>query len=391
VAVLYGLGCAAVLAFTLGYHTRLACGLSFLFITSLHTRNIYVTDGGDQIARAALFTCLFTDPGRCFSLDVFSGRKQRGGAPALGLRFLQFQIALLYFNVARMKLYAQWLRRNAIFEVLQLTGFVRPPGALLLRFPGLCRGLTLGTAFLELLFPFAALSPWWIRWSRMVAIASGLLIQGGILLTMRVGVFTEVMLAANLLYVQPEWLDWIASRFGAPPSPARAPAPAAPATPVLRWVALVLLAVHFGGVAWGPLFGKRLRQPEWLVAERRWSWVDQSGELFSFRAAIPRLAAVGTRPDGSRFDAVPEVVPSVSPTPGFRGTRWYKMLFRIHDEGFPLEGLAHYFCREHRQRTGEQPGSMKLEETLTEPVLPGEPAQMPRTKVLWSGPCPSGS
>src|SRR5262249_19688383 len=89
VAALYAGGVLVTLAFTLGYRTRLANLLAWLFFTSLHNRNLYVTDGGDDLVRILLFLSLFTDLGCAWSADVALGRKRRAPVPALGLRALQ--------------------------------------------------------------------------------------------------------------------------------------------------------------------------------------------------------------------------------------------------------------------------------------------------------------
>ncbi len=87
VAAVFALGCVAVAAFTIGYGTWLPTLISFLFFTSLHTRNLYVTDGEDDLVRNLLFLSLFGDLGGRYSVDA-RARGRKADVPALGLRFL---------------------------------------------------------------------------------------------------------------------------------------------------------------------------------------------------------------------------------------------------------------------------------------------------------------
>src|SRR5258707_464028 len=84
------------------------------------------------------------------------------------------------------------IRGDAIFKSLQLSGFVRPLGAVLAGYPVLCSVLTRAVLFLEATFPLYAFSPFAVGWARAAAIAADVMVQGGILLTLRVGIFTEV-------------------------------------------------------------------------------------------------------------------------------------------------------------------------------------------------------
>jgi hypothetical protein len=70
VGVLFACGLAVVICFTVGYRTRVAAALSWLFLTALHTRNLYVTDGGDDLVRCLMFISIFADLGRCWSVDA---------------------------------------------------------------------------------------------------------------------------------------------------------------------------------------------------------------------------------------------------------------------------------------------------------------------------------
>jgi hypothetical protein len=402
VALLFVLGVCTVIAFTVGYRTRLATMLSFVFVTSVHNRNLYVTDGGDDLVRNLLFLALFADLGACFSLDTRLGRRPRAAVPAMGLRFLQLHVGLLYFCAARLKFRAGWLTHNVIYQCLQLTGFVRPPGELLLHAPSLCFALGLVTLGLEWAFSFLAFSPIRISRARALAIAAGLAVQFGILTTMRVGVFTETMIVVMVLFVQPEWLDRVSSwlqtrrREGVTFSTAAAPT-ASPLTPplgpligrvpILRAVVLVVLALHFIPLAWGPFIARRFPPPAWVMSERKWLWLDQPFGLFDVVYDIPRWEASGVSVGGANVEVLAAAVPALVPRVAWNFSRWYKFTFKGRERPFRFAELGRFVCREYERRTGTRLESFTLVETLTPAKIPGRSPLPTQRRERWRQRC----
>ena len=87
-------GFPLALAFALGYRTRVANALLWVFLVSLHNRNVHVCDGGDAVLLALVFWSMFVDSGAAYSLDVRLGRRAPAATiPALPFRALQIQIA----------------------------------------------------------------------------------------------------------------------------------------------------------------------------------------------------------------------------------------------------------------------------------------------------------
>jgi Vitamin K-dependent gamma-carboxylase len=402
VAVLFALGVCAVAAFTVGYYTRLATLLSFLFITSVHTRNLYVTDGGDDLVRNLLFLSLFADLGTCFSLDARLGRLKPAAVPAMGLRFLQLHVALLYFCAARLKFRAGWLTHNVIYQCLQLEGFVRPPGAWLSSMPSLCFGLGVVTLGLEWSFAFLAFSPIRIQVTRALAIAAGLAVQIGILATMRVGVFTEAMIVVMVLFVQPEWLDRASSRLSGrrrvgqasyeatPPRPSPWTPPIGPRVgrvPALRAIVLVALSLNFIPLAWGPFIARRFPPPAWVTAGRQWLWLDQPFGLFDVVYDIPRWEAPGVLSDGRRVEVLALAVPALVPKVAWSFSRWYKFTFKERERAFRFAALGTFLCREYERKTGAHLESFALVENLTPPTIAGASPLPTRRRERWHQSC----
>ena len=114
---------AAILAVMLlvGWHTRWAAGLSFLFLFSLQQRNILILDGGDRLLRFLLMWSIFLPLGAAASIDAW--RRPRAARPArifsvAGVALLIQPIAL-YVVVTVSKLQAvPWRQGRALYSAL---------------------------------------------------------------------------------------------------------------------------------------------------------------------------------------------------------------------------------------------------------------------------------
>lgn len=222
IALTYAVGAAAVLAMMLGYRTRLATFVTWLFVLSLHERNLVVLDSGDTVIRILCFWMLFADSGAVWSLDVKWGRRAAELlVPVAPLRVMQLQVAVIYLCAALLKNGSTWQNGTAVYHAMQLSDWVRPLGKWLLAYPFACELMTRGTLFVEAGFIVLAFSPIVSQVMRALAIAMVLGLHAGIFLTMRVGLFSLIMPVTMLLFVRPEWIGRL---FGpvaaeAPPLP----------------------------------------------------------------------------------------------------------------------------------------------------------------------------
>jgi len=379
---------------------RIGFGLSLLHDLFDYSRDLraFLTDEGmlprgvqgDDLVRILLFLCLFTDPGRAYSLDVRLGRKVRGPAPALGQRALQVHLALLYFVAARLKFRSGWLTQNPIYQTLQLDGFVRPLGALLLRAPPLCKVAGLAVMGMEWLFAFFAFYPRRIPLARALAIGCGAGVQIGILLTMRVGVFTEVLICSNALFLQPGWIDRAEAFVGWQPkvAPGEQPDPPRGWPGTARIAGSAILAFYFLGLAWGPFIGSRVKEPALFSQPRRWLWLEQPFGLFDVIYDVPLWSASGVRVDGTPVDVLQAAQPELVGKVGVRFSRWYKFTFKERERPFRLPELGLHLCRAFEAGTGAGLRSFTLTETLTPPALPGQPRGQARRRDLLHQTCP---
>ncbi len=94
---------AAAVGVTLGWRTRFMSVLLYLGMLSLYHRNVTGNGGPDAVPMLVSFYLMLCPSGAAFSLDAIRAAKKRGTAaePLIvpwGLRLLQMQICLIYFQ-----------------------------------------------------------------------------------------------------------------------------------------------------------------------------------------------------------------------------------------------------------------------------------------------------
>lgn len=381
VIFVFALGTVATLAFTVGFRTRLATVATWIFFISIHNRNRALTLGGDDLADVLLFWSMFVELGACYSLDA-NRRGTRLRVPAFPARLLQYVPALIYLHAARFKLLFAaplWLHGPMLFQQMQQFGWIRPPGSWLGQYPELCAWLGDATIALEFLIPLLVLLPWWIRPSRALAVLFNVGLQVGILATMKVGVFTKVMLALSWLWVQPEWLDWLAARrrqwSAAVESSPFGPAPRPAGRAVL--FAAVVLGAQYLLMAATPAIWRRI--PQALVSELKWIGLDLKVSLFSNPYPIQRWEVRGHLASSEEVDVLPVAAPAAVIDDGYFASLWASLPAR----DIPMDGVGRYLCRQYRERSATSLQTLEVIRFSRPQWLPGESlAPEERTVVL---------
>lgn len=368
---LFALCVLSTLLFTVGCKTRITTALTWFLTLCIQNRNLSIGDGGDDLSRVLLFWAIFTDLGGAYSVDAWL-RKGRRFAPAFGARLLTWQFALVYAAAGYFKVRGSWLGGQVIFQTMQLDGFVRPPGLSLAAFPTLCRLLTWGALAMEIVLPVLMLSWKHVARARALAILLGAGLQVGLYATMRVGIFTGVMIGSSLLFVLPEWLDrfWPQRET---PSPPGFPTGNRAGTLV---AGVVLLQFCLTGLI-------MLRPWSWLDTELKWTGFNEGLDLFSNPADIRRWRAPAVLADGSNVDLLPIVVPELQPKPAYMFNRWTKFTFKNEHR---YDKLADYMCRRYAEQVPAGPRlvSFQLVRDMQRPRLPNESDTPVRTEILWS-------
>lgn len=200
VALLFGLFLLSALAFTAGYKTRYTGWVCWFFLVSLHHRNPMVLNAGDRYLALLLFWGGFLPWGETLSLDAAEAEespKVWTECSLAGFCYL-LQICFVYWFSSVLRLGPEWqVEGSALYYALS----IEPLRTTFATFM-----LSLGTAPLAF-FSFASLhfeefGPilLLLPWSRLRFGAVFLIIafHFGILLTLSIGVFTLVAMAAPL-------------------------------------------------------------------------------------------------------------------------------------------------------------------------------------------------
>jgi hypothetical protein len=177
------------LALLLGFHTRWVTPLVWLLEISLHNRNTFILQSGDDLLRLVLFWGMFLPWGNCYAIkgQISSCQKRHVSVAGIGYMLL---IASVYFFTVNLKTSPEWRSDGtAIYYALSLDQIRLPIGDVLYQFPGVMKILTHFVYYLELFIPFLILFPTPKQWPRIVAFLMLVVLHIGIGLTLYIGLF----------------------------------------------------------------------------------------------------------------------------------------------------------------------------------------------------------
>jgi predicted DCC family thiol-disulfide oxidoreductase YuxK len=217
----FALAGAAYTMLLFGYRTRIAQIASFVAVTSLHSRNIMLENGGDVVMNLLACWSLFLPLGRRFSWDALreSLRARHEHSPAdladrtglrppAGERFVSLaclalvaQLAVIYGFNAGNKVGATWRNGTAVHYVLEQDWLVTGIGLYCRHHLPLwaIRTLTWGTWLCEATLPILVLLPVGQDRARRGALVAIWILHGGIGLCTNIKVFQLSMMVFPLL------------------------------------------------------------------------------------------------------------------------------------------------------------------------------------------------
>jgi hypothetical protein len=315
---LFVVGIVAALAFTLGLFTRAATAVLWVVFVSRMHRTPELHNGGDALAAILLLFMLFADCGARGSLDARRDpTRARDRVPALAPLMLQAIPAVLYVHTAWLKLGAAggaWFDGTVLFEDLHLAGWARPGGVWLREHPGLCEALGASTIAFELAVPMLLLMSARFTRARAVAIVLHVGLQLGILVTLKVGVFTNVMLAVTALWLPSAWLDQVWPPLGLAGAAASAPP---------RRTSDVLALLLFVTVACAPIVQ--------LPVVSRALALDLNATLFTRAYPSMRWEAHGELVDGTTTDPLTRLAQPPILDDGLWNSLWMQLPYRLQN------------------------------------------------------------
>jgi hypothetical protein len=181
-----------------GYKTKLATLLIWLLTISLHNRNLFVLQSGDDLLRLILFWGLFLPWNAYYSLDSKNGSVRQKQNTLANIGYLCL-IASVYFFTVCLKTSAEWRSEgSAIYYALSLEQIRLPLGDLLYQFPLLMKLLTWLVFYIELAIPVLILWPSKKGNLRLIAFTLLLMLHIGIGLTLYVGLFFIINIITSI-------------------------------------------------------------------------------------------------------------------------------------------------------------------------------------------------
>jgi hypothetical protein len=204
-------------ALSVGYRTRLATVVSFVLLVSLHARNPVVLNGGDSLLRRLLFWSIFLPLGRKWSVDALRTSRTnttdstRGRVTSVASAALLIQVVVVYTANAAFKLRGErWVRGDAIQYVFSLDQLIVGFGDVLAQYPLLLE--LFDRVWLGLLVSSAALV---LLTGRRRAVFASLFVamHVGMALTMRLGIFPLISIAALIPFLPRKFWDAATARL----------------------------------------------------------------------------------------------------------------------------------------------------------------------------------
>lgn len=215
----HAVGLLALVGFTVGWRTRTMAVLALLVQVSVHHANPWVQNGGDRVLRIMTLYLALSPCGLAWSVDAWLHARRRRAlglsgqvmalAPAWCRRLVQAQVIVIYTYTGVAKLQGRtWREGTALYYALSDENYARVPtlvDAVLATGAGQAAAAagTFITSLWEALFGLLVL---WAP-TRGPALILGLVLHGGIWLTMSVGLFSFATTWGYLAFLRPGWVE----------------------------------------------------------------------------------------------------------------------------------------------------------------------------------------
>jgi hypothetical protein len=209
---------ASAICLTVGVQSRISSVITFLCLTSIQERNLFITHSGDTFLRVAGFFLMFAPAGAALSIDRLARvRKGKEGPeiqprPPWAQRMIQIELALLYFVTFWWKSTgAAWVNGTAVYYLNQLAGYQGLPLPSWFQQPIFVK---LGS-WLTLAIEFSLGVLIWFKELRYAVLLLGLLFHLFLEYRLDVPLFQWTVLSAYVLFIDPSDLErartWIRS------------------------------------------------------------------------------------------------------------------------------------------------------------------------------------
>ncbi len=196
-----------------GYKTKAATLIVWLLTISLHNRNLFIQQSGDDLLRLLLFWGLFLPWHAYYSIDSKKTAISFKQNTLANMGYLLL-LASVYFFTVSLKTSPEWRSEgSAIYFALSLEQLRLPAGDLLYQFPVLMKLLTWFVFYTELAIPILILWPTNKCNLKLIAFILIALLHIGIGLTLYVGLFYIINIIAGVGLLPKKIIDQLETKF----------------------------------------------------------------------------------------------------------------------------------------------------------------------------------
>lgn len=241
-AVLFLIHAVFAAMFLVGFRTRLANLVCWIFVLSLHARGSIQLQAGDVVLRLLLFWSLFLPLGARASIDALRRPPRTQAASrvvTVATAAFGFQMAAIYFFTAILKSGRPWLDGSAVYYALNIDYFGKQPFCSMIidtapvidvlgadthawlvanvwphinpQVPWAASAFTFGTIIFEWVGPLLLLFPVWRAPVRAFVVTGFIALHLGFFAGLEIGLFPWICIAAWLAMLPgPLWdrLGW---------------------------------------------------------------------------------------------------------------------------------------------------------------------------------------
>ncbi|MXV61543.1 HTTM domain-containing protein [Natronorubrum sp. JWXQ-INN-674] len=206
IAALMGIQILIAIQLIVGYKTRIATILSFLFVISLDHHNPFVLSYADTLFRLLLFWAIFLPLGERWSIDaVHADGKPRATIASIASALILGQMVYMYFlNWYHKSQDELWTGGDATPLIMGLDDMTYLFAGYARQLPAL---LELGTYLWYYMLMFSWLLLVLVGRKRMLLVALFVGGHASFILTVRIGAFPYVAMAGLLLFLQTQFWD----------------------------------------------------------------------------------------------------------------------------------------------------------------------------------------
>ena len=205
VRVAFAATASAAALLTIGWRTKLMSILFYLGMLAIHNRNLVSSSGADVLLLTFGFNLMLSPCGAAYSVDAWLASRRRGtlAEPLIipwAMRLIQIQISLVYTFAVLLKFGGNlWLNGTAMHYVVTDTEVNRFDLGFLTQYPILINLMTYSALAMELSLAFLI----WVKAARPLVLVLGLMLHTGILITVNIPIFGELMWVGYLAFLTP--------------------------------------------------------------------------------------------------------------------------------------------------------------------------------------------